>query len=56
MDAYSKRKRDCFSTNFYIEDIQLNRLSFVDNMILFQLSKVCLIKLWIVKCLKRQVD
>ena len=35
MDAYSKRRRDGFSTNFYIEDIQLNRLSFVDDLILF---------------------
>ena len=35
MDAESKRTKDCFSTNFYIENIQLNRLSFVDDLIQF---------------------
>ena len=35
MDADSKRKGDCFSTGFYVEGIQVNRLSFVDDLIEF---------------------
>ena len=35
MDADSKRKRDCFSSDFYIEGININRMSFVDDLIGF---------------------
>ncbi len=35
MDADSKREGDCFSSNFYVEGIQINRLSFVDDLIEF---------------------
>ena len=39
MDNDSKRKNDCFASNFDVEGIQLNRLSFVDDQIEFELVK-----------------
>ena len=32
MDADNKRKRDCFSSNFCIEGVAINRMSFVDDL------------------------
>ncbi len=37
MDADSKRQGDCFSSDFYVEGIRLNSLSFVDDLIEFNL-------------------
>ena len=35
MDADSKRGRDCFSSEFCVEGISINRMSFVDDLIAF---------------------
>ncbi len=39
MDADSKRESDCFATDFYVEGIRLNKLSFVDDQAEFELTK-----------------
>ena len=38
MDAQSKRESDCFSTDFYIEGIKLNKISFVDDQTKFEVQ------------------
>ena len=35
MDAESKRKKDCFSSDYFIEGINLSQMSFVDDLIEF---------------------
>ena len=39
MDSDSKREKDCFSSDFYIEGINLSRLSFVDDLLEFSKSQ-----------------
>ena len=38
VDADSKREGDCFATDFYIEGININRMSFIDDLIVFNKS------------------
>lgn len=38
VDAESKRRCDCFATDFYIEGININRMSFIDDLIVFNVS------------------
>ena len=35
VDAESKKDGDCFTTDFYIEGININRMSFIDDLIVF---------------------
>ena len=35
VDAESKKDDDCFATDFYIEGININRMSFIDDLIVF---------------------